>query len=102
MNRRNLLKSIATGTAGAALAGGQTAKTASKKPQSSFIQADDDTSLFYKDWGSGSHVLFVHSWGLHSDLWQYQMIRLIDHGMRCATFDRRGHGRSSDPGRGYT
>lgn len=67
-----------------------------------FIQADDRTNLYYRDWGSGKPVLFVHSWGFNADLWQYQMIDLTGHGLRCIAFDRRGHGRSSDPGRGYT
>jgi pimeloyl-ACP methyl ester carboxylesterase len=69
---------------------------------SCFIPADDRTSLYYRDWGSGRPVLFVHSWGFNADLWQYQMIHLTGHGLRCIAFDRRGHGRSSDPGRGYT
>jgi pimeloyl-ACP methyl ester carboxylesterase len=29
------------------------------------------------------------------------MIALSEQGFRCLAFDRRGHGRSSDPGRGY-
>jgi pimeloyl-ACP methyl ester carboxylesterase len=69
---------------------------------SCFIPAGDRTSLYYPDWGSGRPVLFVHSWGFNADLWQYQMIHLTGHGLRCVAFDRRGHGRSSDPGRGYT
>jgi pimeloyl-ACP methyl ester carboxylesterase len=34
-------------------------------------------------------------------MWQYQMIHLGNHGIRTIAFDRRGHGRSSDPGSGY-
>jgi pimeloyl-ACP methyl ester carboxylesterase len=29
------------------------------------------------------------------------MMDLVDHGHRCVAYDRRGHGRSMDPGRGY-
>jgi pimeloyl-ACP methyl ester carboxylesterase len=29
------------------------------------------------------------------------MVKLSDEGFRCVAFDRRGHGRSSDPGTGY-
>src|SRR6185295_17449748 len=29
------------------------------------------------------------------------MTELADHGLRCIAYDRRGHGRSNDPGRGY-
>lgn len=57
--------------------------------------------LFYKDWGSGKPILFVHSAAVSSDIWSYQMAPLANAGLRCIAFDRRGHGRSSDPGRGY-
>ncbi|MEP7247424.1 MAG: alpha/beta hydrolase [Gammaproteobacteria bacterium] len=70
-------------------------------PRASFIERTDGTALFYKDWGAGKPVVFVHSAGINSDAWAYQMVPFVDHGMRCVAFDRRGHGRSSDPGRGY-
>jgi non-heme chloroperoxidase len=38
---------------------------------------------------------------LSSDFWQYQMAPLSDLGLRCVDYDRRGHGRSVDPGRGF-
>jgi non-heme chloroperoxidase len=104
MNRRSILKSIATATAGASLAGAKSTKTAAavSTQATSFIETGDRTSLFCRDWGTGKPVLFVHSWAVNADLWQYQMIHLIDQGLRCVAYDRRGHGRSSDPGRGYT
>jgi non-heme chloroperoxidase len=34
-------------------------------------------------------------------MWQYQMLALTERGMRCVAYDRRGHGRSDQPGRGY-
>ena len=34
-------------------------------------------------------------------MWQYQMVPLSNQGLRCIAYDRRGHGRSDDPGRGY-
>ncbi|HEX3926245.1 MAG TPA: alpha/beta hydrolase [Streptosporangiaceae bacterium] len=67
-----------------------------------YFQASDGTSLFYRDWGTGRPVLFVSSWGFSSAMWQYQMIALAEAGLRCIAYDRRGHGRSDDPGRGYT
>jgi non-heme chloroperoxidase len=51
--------------------------------------------------GAGRPVLFTHAWGLNADIWEYQLIELVDQGLRCVAYDRRGHGRSSDPGRGY-
>ena len=29
-----------------------------------FIETSDRTSLFYKDWGTGKPVLFLHGWCL--------------------------------------
>src|SRR5919197_12463 len=69
--------------------------------QRPFIVTSDGASLFYKEWGEGKPILFVNSWALNSDMWQYQMIHLAGQGMRCVAYDNRGHGRSSDPGRGY-
>ena len=66
-----------------------------------FIATGEGAFLFCKEWGTGKPVLFLHSWAVHSDLWQYQMIDLSSRGMRCIAYDMRGHGRSSDPGRGY-
>ena len=66
-----------------------------------FIETRDGTRLFYRDWGTGKPILFVHAWALPSDMWGYQMAPLSERGLRCIAYDRRGHGRSEDPGRGY-
>lgn len=66
-----------------------------------FIETSDRTRLFYKDWGAGRPVVFVHSWALSAGLWDYQLFRLTEHGVRCVAYDRRGHGRSDQPGSGY-
>jgi len=66
-----------------------------------FLQTDDQTSLFYTDWGAGKPIVFVHSWALNSDMWAYQMPHLLGAGFRCVAYDRRGHGRSDRPGGGY-
>jgi pimeloyl-ACP methyl ester carboxylesterase len=34
-------------------------------------------------------------------MWEYQMVPLSQRGLRCIATDRRGHGRSDDPGRGH-
>lgn len=67
----------------------------------SFIRTADGVSLFYRDWGRGAPVLFLASWSMPSDSWSYPMLALSEQGCRCIAFDRRGHGRSSDPGGGY-
>ncbi len=66
------------------------------------IICPDGTRLFYKDWGKGNTIVFLHSWGVNSDIWQYQMHHLANAGFRCIAFDRRGHGRSGQPWTGYS
>ena len=66
-----------------------------------FVQTQDDVSLFFRDWGDGQPVVFCAAWALSSIAWQYQMISVVDSGRRAVAYDRRGHGRSDDPGRGY-
>ncbi len=66
-----------------------------------YIQTQDGTRLFYKDWGTGQPVLFLHGWPLNADMWEYQMPALAAAGFRCVAVDRRGFGRSDQPGHGY-
>jgi non-heme chloroperoxidase len=67
----------------------------------SFIETRDRTNLFYKDWGNGKPVVFVHGWALGADMWEYQMPSLASRGLRCIAYDKRGCGRSSQPWHGY-
>jgi pimeloyl-ACP methyl ester carboxylesterase len=66
-----------------------------------FIATHDGTELFVKDWGMGTPLLFIHSWAVDNDIWQYQHAHFVDAGYRVVAFDRRGHGRSDQPGSGY-
>lgn len=66
-----------------------------------FITTRDATQIHYNDWGRGQPVVFVHGWVLGGDMWEYQMTHLVERGLRCIAHDRRGCGRSSQPGRGY-
>src|ERR1700691_4563259 len=65
------------------------------------ITTKDGTSIFYKDWGTGSTVVFSHGWPLNADAWDAQMFFLGQQGYRVIAHDRRGHGRSSQPWTGY-
>jgi non-heme chloroperoxidase len=67
----------------------------------SYFQATDGTTLHYRDHGDGPPILFLASQGLSSVMWQHLMVRLADRGFRCVAVDRRGHGRSDDPAKGY-
>jgi non-heme chloroperoxidase len=113
MNRRELFRSAATATAAAGAGllaadpeavwgSGTKTDVAKGRPFAiPFIETRDRAGLFYRDWGTGKPVLFTHSLSVNSDLWQYQMVHLASQGLRCVAYDRRGHGRSIDPGRGY-
>jgi non-heme chloroperoxidase len=65
------------------------------------VRTADGVELFYRDWGTGTPVVFLAGWALPSDFWSYQMAPLSEAGFRCIAYDRRGHGRSSDPGRNF-
>ena len=104
MDRRSATTSIAAAAVAALVAaGGRPAdgQGARRSARSSFVETDDGASLFHVDWGTGKPVVFTHAWGLNADIWEYQLVELADQGLRCVAYDRRGHGRSSDPGRGY-
>ena len=103
MDRRSATTAFAAGAIAALVAaGGRPAAAKSpRETRSSFIETEDGASLFHVDWGTGKPVVFTHAWGLNADIWEYQLVELADQGLRSVAYDRRGHGRSSDPGRGY-
>ncbi len=61
------------------------------------ITTRDGAEIYFRDWGSGQPVVFSHGWALSADAWDNQMLCLASEGFRCIAFDRRGHGRSSQP-----
>jgi non-heme chloroperoxidase len=65
------------------------------------LTTKDGTILYYKDWGTGPVVVFSHGYPLSSDAFDYQMLFLSQNGYRVVAHDRRGFGRSSQPGHGY-
>jgi pimeloyl-ACP methyl ester carboxylesterase len=99
MNRRDILTSgLAAGSIGA-IAAARPATAQTRKPAT--VYAKDGVKLFHRDWGEGQPVVFASSWALSSEMWAYQVAYLAERGFRCIAFDRRGHGRSDVPGRGY-
>src|ERR1700730_1731985 len=100
MNRRNILLSAAAGGLFTTVASGSPAAEGSVRWGAASLQTRDGLRLFHRDWGSGRPLLFTHSWSLNSDMWAYQFAHLGDQGLRCISYDRRGHGRSDPPSGG--
>ena len=65
------------------------------------VKTKDGVEIFYKDWGSGTPIVFSHGWPLSSDDWDAQMMFFLQHGFRVVAHDRRGHGRSSQVADGH-
>ncbi|MCC8402460.1 alpha/beta hydrolase [Paraburkholderia sp. MMS20-SJTN17] len=67
----------------------------------SYLASSDGTILYYKDWGAGRPVVFIHGWPVNSDMWDSQMLHFANNGFRAVAYDRRGFGRSDQPWNGY-
>ena len=65
------------------------------------ITTTDGTEIFFKDWGSGTPIVFSHGWPLSADDWDTQMLFFLHHGYRVIASDRRGHGRSTQTSDGH-
>jgi pimeloyl-ACP methyl ester carboxylesterase len=100
MQRRSALKSLFLAVAGGSFASADSQST-NAASQPSLIDTPDNTRIHFRDWGTGRTIVFVAPWGLCSDWWDIPVINLTERGWRCVTLDRRGHGRSDDPCRGY-
>src|SRR5262247_2566462 len=79
---------------------GRTMSTLTLEHTSSTVTTKDGTQIYYKDWGKGPVITFSHGWPLNADMWDGQMLFLVNNGFRCIAHDRRGHGRSSQASSG--
>jgi non-heme chloroperoxidase len=59
------------------------------------LAMQDGTKIFYRDWGQGQPIIFLHGWPLTADMWDNQMFVFGKLGYRTIAYDRRGFGRSS-------
>jgi pimeloyl-ACP methyl ester carboxylesterase len=64
-----------------------------------FIAIAEGHQLYVRDWGAGQPIVLLAGWGMDGRCWGETMIRLNAAGFRTIAYDRRGHGRSTDPGR---
>ena len=66
-----------------------------------YFKATQGVELYYEDMGSGAPLVLIHGWPLSGAMWEYQVKPLVERGIRCITYDRRGFGRSDHPASGY-
>lgn len=52
------------------------------KSDSNTITTKDDTKIYYKDWGKGPVVIF-----LHGDFWDGQTLFLVQRSFRVVAYD---------------
>jgi non-heme chloroperoxidase len=64
-----------------------------------FVPIGNGHQLYVRDWGQGEPVVLLAGWAMDSRCWGDTMVRLNASGLRTIAYDRRGHGRSTDPGR---
>ena len=57
----------------------------------------EPVNIYYEDLGKGKTVVFIHGWPLSGSMWEYQVTQLVNQGIRCITYDRRGFGKSDQP-----
>jgi len=72
-----------------------------EEQHATMITTKDGAQIYYKDWGTGQPIVFSHGWPLSADDWDTQMQFFLKNGYRVIAHDRRGHGRSSQIGRGH-
>ena len=102
MERREILQTVAlAAVAGVSGAAKPAPATGQPRIDGPFVVTRDGQHLFHRDWGTGRPIVFLAAWALPSAMWDYQMTALVEDGFRCVAYDRRGHGRSSQPGGGY-
>lgn len=77
------------------------ASTHTAAPPADFTASDGCRLNFDDPGGPGRPVVLLHAWGLNSGMWQPLVPRMQREGLRPITIDRRGHGASDRPQRGY-
>jgi non-heme chloroperoxidase len=110
-SRRRILQALGLSAAApllasqAAASGGLTTQAlaagASARSTSGYLKVADGTELFVRDCGRGRPVVFTHAWPMSADCWDQVALQLVNSGHRVISYDRRGFGRSTQPGDGY-
>ncbi len=65
------------------------------------VNGIDPINIYYQEYGEGIPVIFIHGWPLNHEMWEYQLLEMSKHNIRCIAYDRRGFGKSDRPWQGY-
>lgn len=98
MNRRQILAVAAAASAACATPASAQRPRSRRRVE---VETRDGVRLFHRETGDGAPIVFLGGWALASEIWNYQTVALGEQGFRCISYDRRGHGQSDDPGRGF-
>ncbi len=66
------------------------------------IEVEPGVRVWVEDVGAGAPMVLLHGWPASSSMFEYQLVELPKHGVRCIAPDTRGFGRSDWPWDGYT
>lgn len=66
-----------------------------------YVRVGDGTTLFYADTEGERPIVLLASASMDLRMWDAHVPKLVARGRRCVRYDRRGHGRSDWPWRGY-
>ena len=81
MNRRAVLE-LSGLAAGVLMSGAVQAAAPPKRFLGSRVTTRDGVGLHFSDWGPGKVIVFVHSWALHSQMWDYQVAAFTRAGVK--------------------
>lgn len=62
-----------------------------------YVDGSRGMNIHVKDMGHGEPVVLIHGWPLTGDMFEYQVLALLEAGYRVITYDRRGFGHSGHP-----
>ena len=66
-----------------------------------YVQVSPEIRLHVRDWGRGRPVVLIPGWPLSNEMYEYQMMDLMDHGYRPIAVSLRGFGSSDKPSGPY-
>ncbi len=66
-----------------------------------YIEVAPGIHLHVRDWGEGRPIVLIHGWPFSNDMYDYQMMDLVENGFRPISVSLRGFGKSDKPWGAY-